>query len=84
MRLHEINIVEGFKVTIYGALNYRCFSIKCSAGEFKELKQTGILIEEVSIYDTFVSIECKVNTERSQDLITKAVSMGIQITYYGM
>lgn len=83
MRLHEINIVEGFKVTIYGALNYRCFSIKCSAGEFKELKQTGILIEEVSIYDTFVSIECKVNAERSQDLITKAVSMGIQITYYG-
>lgn len=83
MRLHEINVVDGFKVTIYGALNYRCFSIKCSAGQFKELKQTGILIEEVSIYDTFVSIECKVNTERSQDLITKAVSMGIQITYYG-
>lgn len=83
MRLGEINIVEGFNVNIYGALNYRCFLIKCSAGEFKVLKQTGVLIEEVSIYDTFVSIECRVNAERSQDLITKAVSMGIQITYYG-
>lgn len=82
MRLNEVNIVEGFKVAIYGALNYRCFSIKCSADEFRELKKTGVLIAEVSIYDTFVSIECRVNAERSQDLITKAVSMGIQITYY--
>lgn len=83
MRLCEINVADSYKVTIYGALNYRCFSIKCSAGEFKVLKQTGVLIEEVSIYDTFVSIECRVNAERSQDLITKAVSMGIQITHYG-
>lgn len=83
MRLCEINVADSYKITIYGALNYSCFSIKCSAGEFKLLKQTGVLIEEVSIYDTFVSIECRVNAERSQDLITKAVSMGIQITYYG-
>lgn len=84
MRLYEINVVDGFKVTIYGALNYRCFSIKCSANEFNELKKTGVLIAEVSIYDTFVSIKCNVNAKRSQDLISKALSMGIQITYYGM
>lgn len=84
MRLYEINVVDGFKVTIYGALNYRCFSIKCSADEFNVLKKTGVLIAEVSIYNTFVSIECNVNAERTQDLISKALSMGIQITYYGM
>lgn len=84
MRLYEINVVDGFKVTIYGALNYRCFSIKCSANEFNELKKTGVLIAEVSIYDTFVSIKCNVNAKRAQDLISKALSMGIQITYYGM
>ena len=84
MRLYEINVVDGFKITIYGALNYSCFSIKCSADEFNELKKTGVLIAEVSIYDTFVSIECNVNAKRTQDLISKAVSMGIQITYYGM
>lgn len=84
MRLYEINVVDGFKVIIYGALNYRCFSIKCSADEFNVLKKTGVLIAEVSIYDTFVSIECNVNAKRTQDLISKALSMGIQITYYGM
>lgn len=84
MRLYEINVVDGFKVTIYGALNYRCFSIKCSADEFKELKKTGVLIGEVSIYDTFVSIECNVNAERTADLISKALKMGIKVTYYGL
>lgn len=84
MKLYEINVVDGFKVTIYGALNYRCFRIKCSADEFKALKKTGVLIAGVSIYDTFISIECIVNDKRTQDLISKALSMGIQITYYGM
>ena len=83
MRLYEIKVVDGFKVTIYGALNYRCFSIKCSANEFNELKKTGVLIAGVSIYDAFVSIECNVNAERTQDLISKALNMGIQITFYG-
>lgn len=83
MRLYEINVVDGFKVTIYGALNYRCFSIRCSADEFKELKKAGVLIAGVSIYDTFVSIECNVNTERTADLISKALKMGIKVTYYG-
>lgn len=82
MRLCDINIVEGFNVNIYGALNYKCFSIKCSANEFKDLKKTGVLISEVFIYDKLVLIECNVNAKRSQDLISKAISMGIQITYY--
>ena len=82
MRLCDINIVEGFNVNIYGALNYKCFSIKCSANEFKDLKKTGVLISEVFIYDKLVLIECNVNAKRSQDLILKAISMGIQITYY--
>ena len=84
MRLCDINIVEGFNVNIYGALNYKCFSVKCSANEFKDLKQTGVLISEVFIYDKLVLIECNVNAKRSQDLISKAISMGIQITYYSM
>lgn len=82
MRLCNINIVDGKKVTIYGALNYRCFSIKCSADEFKELKDTGILIAGVSIYDTFVSIECNVNAKRTADLISNALKMGIEVTYF--
>lgn len=84
MRLCDINIVEGVKVNIYGALNYKCFSIKCSANEFKDLKKTGVLISEVFIYDKLVLIECNVNAKRTQDLISKAISMGIQITYYSM
>lgn len=84
MRLCDINIVEGFNVNIYGALNYKCFSIKCSANEFKDLKKTGVLISEVFIYDKLVLIECNVNAKRTQDLISKAISMGIQITYYSM
>lgn len=84
MRLCDINIVEGFNVNIYGALNYKCFSVKCSANEFKDLKKTGVLISEVFIYDKLVLIECNVNAKRSQDLISKAISMGIQITYYSM
>lgn len=82
MRLCEINIVEGFNVNIYGALNYRCFSIKCSADEFKELKGTGLLIAEVSIYDKLVLIECNVNAKGTADLIAKALKMGVKVTYY--
>ena len=84
MRLCDINIVEGFNINIYGALNYKCFSVKCSVNEFKDLKKTGVLISEVFIYDKLVLIECNVNAKRSQDLISKAISMGIQITYYSM
>lgn len=83
MRLCEIVLVEGFNVNIYGALNYRCFTIKCSADEFKELKDTGILIAGVSIYDKLVLIECNVNAKRTADLIAKALKMGIKVTYFG-
>lgn len=83
MRLHEINIAQGAKVTIYGALNGSCFSIACTSDEFEELKKTGVLINDISDYLSFIAISCNVNAKRSQDLITKAVSMGIQITYFG-
>lgn len=79
MRLCEINIV-GLNVNIYGSLNYRRFSIKCSADEFKELKDTGLLIAELSIYNKIVVIECNINAKRSSDLIAKALKMGIKVT----
>lgn len=84
MRLNKINIVEGVNVNIYGSLNYRCFSIKCSADEFKKIKDTGLLIAEVSIYDKVAFIECDVNAERTADLIAKALKNGIKVTYYGL
>lgn len=80
MKLCEINLVEGFNVNIYGSLNYRCFTIKCTADEFKELKDTGILIAGVSIYDKLVLIDCNVNAKRTADLIAKALKMGIKVT----
>lgn len=80
MRLFNVKTVK--KVMIFGAINCRCFSIKCTSDEFEELKKTGVLIADISVYDSFISISCSVNAKRSQDLISKAVSMGIQITYY--
>lgn len=80
MRLNNIETVK--KVSIFGALNYTCFMIKCSPIQFNELKQTGVLIDEVSVYDTFISINCVVNSKRTQDLLLKAQSMGIHIEYY--
>lgn len=81
MTLFNVNTVK--KVMIYGAINYRCFSIKCTPDEFEELKKTSVLIDDISVYDSFISISCSLNAKRSQDLIAKAVCMGIQITYYG-
>lgn len=68
---------------IYGAINYRCFSIACLPDEFDELKKTGVLIVDISVYDSFISISCSVNAKRSQDLILKAQDMGIQVKYFG-
>ena len=79
MKLYDIKTVK--KVIIYGAINYRCFSIKCTPDEFEELK-TDVLVVDISVYDSFMSISCAINSKRSQELISKAVSMGIQITYY--
>lgn len=80
MRLFNVKTVK--TVMIYGAINCRVFTIKCTSDEFEELKKTGVLIDDISVYDSFISISCPVNTKRSQDLIAKALSMGIQIKYH--
>lgn len=80
MRLNNIETVK--KAIIYGALNSKCFSIKTTPDEFEELKKTGVLVEDISVYDTFISITCCVNSERTQDLILKAQDMRIQVYYY--
>lgn len=80
MRLFNVKTVKN--VMIYGAINYRCFSIKCTPAEFEELKKTDVLIVDISVYDSFISISCSVNAERSQDLILKAQDMGIQVKYF--
>lgn len=80
MRLFNVKTVK--KVMIYGAINGRCFSIACTPDEFEELKKTGVLIVDISVYDSFISISCSVNTKRSQDLILKAQDMGIQVKYF--
>ena len=80
MRLFNVKTVKN--VRIYGAINYRCFSIACSPYEFEELKKTGVLIVDISVYDSFISISCSVNAKRSQDLILKAQDMGIQVKYF--
>ena len=80
MRLINIKTVK--KAIIYGALNCKCFSIKTTPDEFEELKKTGVLVEDISVYDTFISITCCVNSERTQDLILKAQDMCIQVYYY--
>ena len=80
MRLFNVKTVK--KVMIYGAINHRCFSIACTPDEFEELKKTGVLIVDISVYDSFISISCSVNAKRSQDLILKAQDMGIQVKYF--
>lgn len=80
MRLFNVKTVKN--VMIYGAINYRCFSIACNPDEFEELKKTGVLIVDISVYDSFISISCSVNAKRSQDLILKAQDMGIQVKYF--
>lgn len=80
MRLINIKTVK--KAIIYGALNNKCFAIKATPCEFEVLKETGVLVENISVYDTFISITCCVNTERTQDLILKAQDMGIQVKYF--
>lgn len=80
MRLFNVKTVKN--VMIYGAINYRCFSIACRPYEFEVLKKTGVLIEEISVYDTFISVTCCANSKRTQDLILKAQDMGIQVKYF--
>lgn len=80
MRLSNIKTTK--KAIIFGSHNDKCFSIKTTPDEFEELKKTGVLIDDISVYNSFISISCPVNANRSQELISKAISMGIQITYY--
>lgn len=81
MRLFNIKTEK--KAIIYGAINNKCFSIKATPYEFEELKKTGVLVEDISVYDTFISVTCCVNIEATQDLILKAQDMGIQVKYFG-
>lgn len=80
MRLFNIKTVK--KVIICGALNRKCFLIKATPYEFEELKKTGVLVDNISIYDTFISITCCVDSERTQDLILKARDMSIEVKYF--
>lgn len=80
MRLINIKTVK--KAVIYGSLNNKCFSIKTTPDEFELLKETGVLVEDISVYDTFISITCRVNSDRTLDLILKAQDLGIQVKYF--
>lgn len=80
MRL--INIKTLKNAIIYGALDNKCFTIKVTPYEFDELKKTDVPVEYISVYDSFISITCGVNTERAQDLILKAQDMCIQVKYF--
>ena len=81
MRLFNIKTEK--KAIIYGAFNNKCFSITTTPYEFEELKKTGVVVDDISVYDTFISITCCVNIETTKDLILKAQDMGIQVKYFG-
>lgn len=80
MRLNNVKTVK--KVVIYGALNYICFSIKVESSEFDVLKATNVTVDDIAIYDTFVSIFCSLNDIGTQELILKAQKIGIEVKFY--
>lgn len=80
MRLNNVETVK--KVVIYGALNYKCFSIKVEPPEFDVLKATIVTVDYIAIYDTFVSIFCSLNDTGTQELILKAQKIGIEVKFY--
>lgn len=80
MRLN--NVVTVKKVIIYGALNYKCFRIKVDPLKFNNLKATTVEVDYISIYDTFVSIFCIINDIGTQELISKARKMGLEVKFY--
>lgn len=80
MRLNNVKTVK--KVVIYGALNYKCFSIKVEPSEFDVLKATTVTVDDIAIYDTFVSIFCSLNDIGIQELILKAQKIGIEVKFY--
>lgn len=80
MRLNNVETVK--KVIIYGVLNYKCFKIKVEAPEFNNLKATTVTVDYIAIYDTFVSIFCSINDIGTQELISKARKMGLEVKFY--
>lgn len=80
MRLNNVKTFK--KVVIYGALNYKCFSIKVEPSEFDNLKATTVTVDYIAIYDTFVSIFCNLNDIGTQELISKARKMGLEVKFY--
>lgn len=80
MRLSNVETVK--KVAIYGALNYKCFSIKAEPSEFNELKATNVTVDYIAIFDTFVTIFCSINDIGTPELISKARKMGLEVKFY--
>lgn len=80
MRLNNVETVK--KVIIYGALNYECFKIKVEPLEFNNLKATNVTVDYIAIFDTFVSIFCDINDIGTQELISKARKMGLEVKFY--
>lgn len=80
MRLNNVETVR--KVIIYGALNYKCFKIKVEPSEFNNLKATTVKVDYIAIFDTFVSILCSINDIGTQELISKARKMGLEVEFY--
>lgn len=80
MRLNNVETVK--KVIIYGALNYECFKIKVEPPEFNNLKATTVTVDYIAISDTFVSIFCSINDIGTQELISKARKMGLEVKFY--
>ena len=74
--------VDASKVAIYGALNYKCFSIKADPSEFDNLKATNVTVDYIAIFDTFVTIFCSINDIGTQELISKARKTGIEVKFY--
>lgn len=85
MRLNNVeilNVETVKKVVIYGGLNYECFKIKVEPSEFDNLKATIVTVDYIAIYDTCVSIFCNINDIGTQELISKARKMGIEVKFY--
>lgn len=80
MRLNNVETTK--KVAIYGALNYKCFSIKADPSEFDNLKATNVTVDYIAIFDSFVTIFCVINDIGTQELISKARKMGIEVKFY--
>ena len=80
MRLNNVETVK--KVIIYGALNYECFKINVDPTEFDNLKATTVTVDYIIICYTFVSIFCSINDIGTQELISKARKMGLEVKFY--